>query len=70
MRVTVIATGFDRQRHAEAEADRSMERPKAERPPVERPAARIPEVQQPKPAGSFEMDDDVLQIPRFLRDRD
>ena len=32
MRVTVIATGFDRQRHAEAEADRSMERAPDGRP--------------------------------------
>jgi cell division protein FtsZ len=59
MRVTVIATGFDRQRHAEAESDRS----------IERPMARLPEVAPQKTSG-FDMDDDVLEIPRFLRDKD
>ncbi len=43
MRVTVIATGFDRQRHAEAEADRSIERP-ADRPPAD---ARGPSTEDP-----------------------
>jgi cell division protein FtsZ len=60
MRVTVIATGFDRQRHAEAEADKS----------IERPAAKMPTDVLPPKTGSFDMDDDVLEIPRFLRDKD
>ena len=59
MRVTVIATGFDRQRHAEAESDRS----------IERPMAKLPEV-APQKTNAFDMDDDVLEIPRFLRDKD
>ena len=59
MRVTVIATGFDRQRHAEAESDKS----------VERPPARIAEVLPPK-TNAFEVNDEVLEIPRFLRDKD
>jgi cell division protein FtsZ len=59
MRVTVIATGFDRQRHAEAEADRS----------IERPAAKMADA-LPQKTSSFDMDDDVLEIPRFLRDKD
>src|SRR5512139_2706028 len=59
MRVTVIATGFDRQRRAEVDADKS----------IERPAGRAPEV-LPRKTDSFDMDDDVLDIPRFLRDKD
>jgi cell division protein FtsZ len=59
MRVTVIATGFDRQRRAEVEADRS----------IERPAGRAPEI-LPQKTDAFDMDDDVLDIPRFLRDKD
>jgi len=59
MRVTVIATGFDRMRRAEAEADRSIERPVA-------PAAEI----LGKKVEAFEMDEDVLDIPRFLRGKD
>jgi len=59
MRVTVIATGFDRQRHAEFEADRSIERPMAKLPDAE-----------PQKSNVFDMDDDVLDIPRFLRDKD
>jgi cell division protein FtsZ len=64
MRVTVIATGFDRQRHAEAESDRSVERPM-----TDRPLSRLPEVLPPK-TNSFDIDDEVLEIPRFLRDKD
>jgi cell division protein FtsZ len=59
MRVTVIATGFDRQRHAEQEADKS----------VERPPQKLPDV-VPQKTNSFDMDEDVLEIPRFLRDKD
>ncbi len=84
MRVTVIATGFDRQRRADAEADRSVERSEmdrisGERPfvhhaPAERPAAgresgTTPEI-VPQKSNTFDMDDDVLEIPRFLRDKD
>ena len=62
MRVTVIATGFDRQRHAEREADKSMERA-----PQQQQYA--PEV-VPQKTSTFDMDDEVLEIPRFLRDKD
>jgi cell division protein FtsZ len=61
LRVTVIATGFDRLQRADRLAESSVE------------------VVTPKPAGgevlapqthTFEMDEEVLDIPRFLRDKD
>ncbi len=54
MRVTVIATGFDR-RHVERE-------PGSEELETGAPAPAEPE--------AFEMNEDILEIPSFLRDRD
>jgi len=78
MRVTVIATGFDDLHRKKAALDRSMERS------AERPAESLPvspaEQAAPKPAvdlsdvlprstHTFEMDEDILDIPPFLRDK-
>ena len=62
MRVTVIATGFDRLQRADRLADDSVE---AAAP---RPAAAADVI--PPQTHTFEMDEDVLDIPRFLRDKD
>ena len=67
MRVTVIATGFDRKmarrvRSAAAEAVASPPPPSPEKP-EEKSEPVVPEGQR------FEMDDDILDIPNFLRDR-
>jgi len=59
MRVTVIATGFDRLIQAERETDKSMET-----------AAPQSGVVLARETHEFEMDEDVLDIPRFLRDKD
>ena len=59
MRVTVIATGFDRQR-----ARRGGSRQ------VDRAAGGQDRGHAPAEDQAFEMDDDVLDIPRFLRDKD
>jgi cell division protein FtsZ len=59
MRVTVIATGFDRLRRAEREVDKSME---GAAPPL----GNI----LPRETHGFDMNDDVLDIPRFLRGKD
>jgi len=56
IRVTVIATGFDR-RPRGAAAGRVEEEAQDEAPPVERPAT-----------GAFEIPSDVLEVPSFLRD--
>ena len=58
MRVTVIATGFDAYRALEMVETAGRE-PESELEPV---------FGQPRP--QFEMDDDILDIPAFLRDRD
>ena len=60
VRVTVIATGFDRARRRGA--------PERARRPSARAASKAPlfaEESKPK----FDVDDDVLDIPSFLRDR-
>ena len=54
VRVTVIATGFDGPRSSEA------------RPPQK--AATTPDVFGAEPKPSFEVSDDVLDIPSFLKD--
>jgi cell division protein FtsZ len=58
MRVTVVATGFDRQRQTQAEG---------ERPGF---AAVRPEDLIPRQTQQFEVDEDVLEIPKFLRDQE
>jgi cell division protein FtsZ len=58
MRVTVIATGFDAYRALEMVETAGRE-PESELEPA---------FGQPRP--QFEMDDDILDIPAFLRDRD
>jgi hypothetical protein len=73
--VTVIATGFDDLEHGgrrvrseperEVRDDRSIEHPA----PPPRPPADLENIIPPK-THTFEMDDDLLEIPRFLRDRD
>ena len=78
MRVTVIATGFDDLHRRRAALDRSMERP-IERP-AENPAESTAEQAAPRPPAdlgdilpqrthTFEMDEDILDIPPFLRDK-
>jgi cell division protein FtsZ len=65
MRVTVIATGFDRKLARRARA--SAVETHAAAPPV----AEAPE-EKPAPAPerqAFDMDQDILEIPNFLRDR-
>jgi cell division protein FtsZ len=64
MRVTVIATGFDGLRRHEAEVERPIEQPALSRPPVNLDTVL------PQKAHTFEMDEDILDIPRFLRDKD
>ena len=59
VRVTVIATGFDRDTPVEQNAPRET----AEREPKRTPL--FAEEQKP----SFDVDDDVLDIPSFLKDR-
>ena len=56
MRVTVIATGFDRARQAQKETDKSIERP-------------VPGLTElpPRDTYKFEMDEDILDIPNFLK---
>jgi len=75
MRVTVIATGFD-------EARRPASEPLAQKSklfaPVPSPAAKgespaptkKPESLLPQTIEGFEMDEEVLDIPKFLRDKD
>ena len=59
MRVTVIATGFDRLQRADRLSEGSVESPA--------PRVSAPLLRQ---TNTFEMDEDVLDIPRFLRDKD
>ncbi len=67
IRVTVIATGFDRARPAvvvdEAAPEYSPESTDT------RPAPDVSDI-IPQKTNSFEMDEDILDIPKFLRDRD
>jgi len=67
MRVTVIATGFDGTREVVKEgvasADTSIERPAA------RPATEPADI-MPQKTNTFEMDEDILEVPKFLRDKD
>jgi cell division protein FtsZ len=60
MRVTVIATGFDRQRQTQIYG---------ERPVSQQTSAQLGEI-IPRQTQKFEMDEDVLDIPRFLRDKE
>jgi cell division protein FtsZ len=71
LRVTVIATGFDDLRRQGREIERATERldKSAERPAPARPPVELENV-LPQTAHSFEMDEDILDIPRFLRDKD
>jgi cell division protein FtsZ len=59
VRVTVIATGFGPERYRRR---RREERPAAEDSTGER-------VRGPREDGAFEVPDDVLEVPSFLRDR-
>jgi len=63
VRVTVIATGFDKERMQARQVERPVEA-EAPRPPVD-----LGEMLPPK-THTFEMDDDILDIPKFLRDKD
>ncbi|HUK77945.1 MAG TPA: cell division protein FtsZ [Thermoleophilia bacterium] len=56
VRVTVIATGFDGPRSGEA------------RPPAQKAATTAPDIFGAEPKPSFEVSDDVLDIPSFLKD--
>ncbi len=77
MRVTVIATGFDEKHRPrmveqpmrEPRTDQSVEQPAPPPPPPPPPATDLDDIIAPK-THSFEMDEDLLEIPRFLRDRD
>ncbi|NLE10495.1 MAG: cell division protein FtsZ, partial [Actinobacteria bacterium] len=78
MRVTVIATGFDDLHRRRAALERSMERTGevpiagAAESPAEQGTPRQPaEVGDllPQTPNTFEMDDDILDIPPFLRDK-
>jgi cell division protein FtsZ len=60
MRVTVIATGFDRQRQTHVQG---------ERPGTQPASAQLGEI-IPRETQKFEMDEEVLDIPRFLRDKE
>ncbi len=59
MRVTVIATGFDRTRQTQRETDKS----------TEHPAPGLPDL-PPRENYKFDMDEDILDIPSFLRKKD
>jgi hypothetical protein len=59
--VTVIATGFDRLQRADRLAESSVE--------VVTPR-QTGEDALPPQTHTFEMDEEVLDIPRFLRDKD
>ncbi len=63
IRVTVIATGFDKDRELAREADKTSETA-TPRPPVD-----LGEI-LPQKTHTFEMDEDILEIPKFLRDKD
>ncbi|MBN1631965.1 MAG: cell division protein FtsZ [Thermoleophilia bacterium] len=78
LRVTVIATGFDELHRRRAALDRSIEK-SVERPadgqiesPAEqatpRPPAELEDI-LPETNHTFEMDEDILDIPPFLRDK-
>jgi cell division protein FtsZ len=75
MRVTVIATGFDdKHRHERAQRrEEPVPEPRTdmsvEQPAPPKPAVDLDDVIPPK-THSFEMDEDLLEIPRFLRERD
>jgi cell division protein FtsZ len=65
LRVTVIATGFgDVQRRRRRPAASSEPRPARPGDPVPSPAA----AREERPSESFEIPDDVLDVPSFLRD--
>lgn len=59
MRVTVIATGFDRLRQADRLDEGSVENAASR--------ASSPLLRQ---TNTFEVDEDILDIPRFLRDKE
>lgn len=74
LRVTVIATGFDRVRKQKAMLERSMERSvemTAESPGEQAPSRPPVDLQDllPEKTHAFEMDEDILDIPPFLRDK-
>jgi cell division protein FtsZ len=71
MRVTVIATGFDRLRQPAAKAvieKPSLFTPKADAPKPDTGAAKKGVDLLPQALEAFEMDEEVLDIPKFLRE--
>jgi cell division protein FtsZ len=74
MRVTVIATGFNELRRPSSAS--AIERPALFRPAasdtVKRETSPVKKVESllPQTIEAFEMDEEVLDIPRFLRDKD
>jgi cell division protein FtsZ len=65
LRVTVIATGFgDAKRHRRRQAPVGEPRPARQPAPVAAPAGAPAE----RPSESFEIPDEVLDVPSFLRD--
>jgi cell division protein FtsZ len=65
LRVTVIATGFGEQ-HRRRRRTTPTSEPRPQREPVAAPAAAAP--REEKAAESFEIPDEVLDVPSFLRD--
>jgi cell division protein FtsZ len=65
IRVTVIATGFDKLR--EPVREKVIDKPSETATP--RPSVDLGAI-LPQKTHTFEMDEDVLEIPRFLRDKD
>jgi cell division protein FtsZ len=73
MRVTVIATGFDGLRHASTQAvaeKPSLFTPKADTPKVDAGAVKKGVDLLPQALEAFEMDEEVLDIPKFLREKE
>jgi len=79
MRVTVIATGFDELRRSGAGAAASTRPKEREFPPTKTPVsapASAPATSNklesllPQTIEAFEMDEEVLDIPKFLRDKE
>jgi len=72
MRVTVIATGFDKLRRSGTSAVTSARPTESEistSKPAPTPTAKL-ESLLPQTIEAFEMDEEVLDIPRFLRDKE
>jgi len=67
IRVTVIATGFDKARAAAGQRETAID--SSVETTGSRPAPDLSDV-IPQKTNTFEMDEDILDIPRFLRDKD